>query len=78
MDQDSVENLSTRQKVSQWIEKLSRSYRDKFHKAQWIEIALTFAEKRRKRGSIDANLSRIYREAVELEENRFLKERKNT
>jgi len=56
----------------------SRSYRDKFQNARWIEIALTFVEKRRKRGLIDANLSRIYREVVELEENRFFKERKNT
>ena len=78
MDREAVKNLLTRQKFSQWIEKLSRSYRDKFQKAQWIEIVLTFVKKRRKRGTIDANLSRIYRKAVELEENEFFKERKNT
>ena len=85
-----VEDLSTA-KVPRWIEKLSRiyrpdrkfldgsrSYRDKFQKAWWIEIALTSIEKRRMRGLIDANLSRICREAVELEENEFFKERKNT
>ena len=78
-------------KVPQWIEKLSRiyrldrkfldglrSYQDKFQKAQWIENALTSIEKRRKGGLIDANLSRICREAIEFKENRFFKERKNT
>ena len=33
MDQESVEDLSAKQKVSQWIENLSRSYRDKVQKA---------------------------------------------
>ena len=88
--QGAVEDLSTT-KVPRWIEKLSRiyqldrkfldrlrSYRDKFQKVRWIEIALTSIEKRRKRGSIDTKLLRICREAVELEENRFFKERKNT
>ena len=65
-------------KVPRWIEKLSRSYRDEFQKAQWIEIALTFVKKGSLRGSIDKNLLRIYREAIELEENEFFKERKNT
>ena len=64
-------------KGSQQIEKLSmmcqldrkfldglRSYQDKFQKAQWIENALTSIEKRRKWGLIDANLSRICREAI--------------
>ena len=55
-----------------------RSYQYKFQKALWIEIVLTSVEKRRKRGSIDANLSRIYREAIELKEKEFFKERKNT
>ena len=87
---ESIEDLLTT-KVPQWIEKLSRiyqldrkfldgsrSYQDKFQKAQWIENALTSIEKRRKRGLIDANLSRICREAIEFKENRFFKERKNT
>ena len=65
-------------KVPRWIEKLSRSYRDEFQKAQWIEIALTFVKKGSLRGSIDKNLLRIYREAIELEENEFFKEWKNT
>ena len=29
MDRESVEDLSSRQKVSRWIENLSRSYQDK-------------------------------------------------
>ena len=77
-------------KVPRWIKILSRiyrldrkfldgsrSYRDKFQKAQWIEIMLTSVETRRKRGSIEVNLLRIYREAVELEEKRFFKEEKS-
>ena len=78
MDREAIKNLSTRQKVSWWIEKLSRSYRDKFQRARWIKIALTTVKKRRKRGSIDVSLSRICRKAIKLEENRFFKERKNT
>ena len=65
-------------KVPRWIEKLSRSYQDEFQKAQWIEIALTSVEKGSLKGSIDKNLSRICQEAVELEENEFFKEWKNT
>ena len=57
-DQDAVEDLSSRQKVSRWIENLSRSYRDKVQKARWIEIVLTSIETRRKGGLIDSNLSR--------------------
>ena len=77
MDQDSVENLSVRQKVSRWIEKLSSSYRKKFQKARWIKIVITSVEKSIKRGSIDENLLRICREAVELDKKRvFQKEEK--
>ena len=39
---------------------------------------ITSVEKSIKRGSIDENLLRICREAIELEENEFFKERKNT
>ena len=78
MDREAVENLSAIQKVFRWIEKLLRHHQDEFQKAQWIEIVLTSVEKRRKRGTIDANLLRIYRKAVELEEKEFFKERKNT
>ena len=45
MDQESIKNLS-------------RSYQDKVQKARCIEIALTFIKTRRKRGSIDSNLSK--------------------
>ena len=58
MDRTAIEHLSSRQKVSWWIENLSSCYREKVQKAQWIEIALTSIETRRKRGSIDSNLSR--------------------
>ena len=77
MDREAVENLSARQKVSRWIEKLSRIYREEVQKPWWIEIAITSIEKRRKRGSIETNLSRIYQEAVELEEKEFFKEEKH-
>ena len=56
----------------------SRSYRDTPQKAQWIKYAIRSIEKGRQRGSIDANLSRICREAIELKEKEFFKEMKNT
>ena len=55
---------------------LSRIYREETQKARWIEIPLRSVEKRRKKGSIDANLSRICQEVVELEERRFFKKGK--
>ena len=68
----------------QWIKNLSRiyrpngkfldglrSYREELQKARWIEIPLTSIETRRKRGSIETNLSRICREADELDKNSF-------
>ena len=70
-------DVSARHKVSRWIEKRLKSYRDKVQKSRWIEIALSFVETRRKRGSIKVNLLRICREAVELEEKRFFKEEKH-
>ena len=78
MDRDYVEDLSARQKLSRWIKKLSRSYQDKFQKARWIEIVLRSVKKGSPRGSIDKKLSRIYQEAVELEEKEFIKKRKST
>ena len=78
MDRKAIENLSARQKIARWIEKLSKSYRDEIQKAQWIEIALTSIELRRNRGLIEENLLRICRKTVKLEENEFFKERKNT
>ena len=50
MDREFVEDLLAKQKVSRWIENLSRSYQDKIQKARWIEIALTSVETRRKKG----------------------------
>jgi len=78
MDRDSIENLSAKQKLSRWIENLSRSYRDKFQIARWIKYAIRSVEKRSPRGSIDRKLSRIYREVIELDKKQFFKERKNT
>ena len=70
-------NLSRCCRESVWIEILSRiyrldkkfldgsrSYRDKFQKARWIKIALTSIVKRRKRGSVNANLSRSCQAAI--------------
>ena len=75
---ESVEKLSVKQKFSWWIENLSRNYWDKFQIARWIEITIRSVEKRSPKGSIDSNLLRIYREAVELDKRQFFKERKNT
>ena len=76
-DREAVKDVLARHKVSRWIEKRLKSYRDKVQKSQWIKIALTFVESRRKKGSIEVNLLRICREAVELEEKRFFKEEKH-
>ena len=53
-----------------------RSYLDEIQKSRWIENVIRSIEKRRKKGSIDANLSRICQEVVELEERRFFKKGK--
>ena len=82
------------EKVPQWIKILSRIYRpDKsfLMDREAVEKPLRqikeslmdrecakSVEKGSPRGSIDKNLSRICREAIELEEKEFLKERKNT
>ena len=58
--------------------KLLRIYRKETQKSWWIKILIRSVKKRRKRGSIEDNLSRICREAVELEKNVFFKEGKNT
>ena len=56
--------------------KLSRFYQEKTQRPQWIEIPSRSIEKRRKNGSIEENLLRIYREVVELEEKEFFKKGK--
>ena len=58
MDQEAVEKLSRIYRPDSKLLDGSRSYQDKFQKARWIKIALTSIVKRRKRGSINANLSR--------------------
>ena len=73
-----IEQLSTRQKLSQWIENLLRSYQDKFQVAQWIKDAIRSVKKKSPRVSIDSYLSRICQEAVELDKKQFLKRKKNT
>ena len=57
---------------------MSKSYRDKVQKARWIEIALTSIETRRKRGSIDSNLSRAVEKLSRCAKKNFFKEEKNT
>ena len=75
-DRESIEDLSAIQKVSRWIENISRSYRDKVQRARWIEIALTSVETRRKRGLIDSNLSRGIKKLSRLLKNSFSRKRK--
>ena len=77
MDRESVEDLSTRQNVSRWIEKLSRSYRNKFQKAQWIEIALTSIEKGRSKILMDSQLSRAVENLLRLLKNSFSRREKH-
>ena len=74
MDLEAIKNLSARQKVSRWIEKLSRQISERL----MDQIVLTSIEKRRKIGSIEENLLRICREAIMLKENRFFKKKKKT
>ena len=61
---------------SQWIEKLSRCYQEGTeHKKipQMIEKLSRIYQEKRNKGLIERNLSRIYREAIELEEKEFFK-----
>ena len=60
------------------LKKLSSIYQEETQKSRWIEILIKSIKKRRKRGLIEENLLRICREVVELEENEFFKEGKNT
>ena len=65
---------------SRWIEKLSRCYQeDREHREipRWIENLLRLYQERRKKSSIERNLLRICRGAIELEENEFFKEEKH-
>ena len=71
-----IENLSAWQKVSWLIENLSRSYRDKVQKSQWIEIAITSIETRRKKGLDRSKAVKRYQEVVEMLKNSFSKKRK--
>ena len=76
MDRESIEDLSSKQKVSRWIENLSRSYRDKVQKSRWIEIAITSIETRRKKGLDRLKAVKRYQEVVEMLKNSFSKKRK--
>ena len=58
-------------KLLNGLKKLSSIHREETQKPRWIEIAIRSVETRRRRGSIEENLSRIYQEAVELEEKEF-------
>ena len=66
--------------LENWLDgskNLSRFYQEETQKSRWIENAIRSIEKRRKKGSIKDNLSRICQEVVELEENEFFKEEKH-
>ena len=52
MDRGAIEQLSRRQKLSQWIEDLSRSYQD--------------CDKKKLKSSIDSLSVKSYREAIEI------------
>ena len=47
MDRTAIENLSSKQNVSRWIENLSRSYRDKFSKALMDQNSINFYRERK-------------------------------
>ena len=73
------ESINQTEGSEKWLDgskKLSRIYLEEAQKAQWIEIPLRSIAKRRKKGLIEENLSRICREAIKLEENEFFKGRK--
>ena len=69
MDRESVEDLSARQKVSRWIKKLSGRTPD----ISMDRKCVNFCWERRKIGSTNRNLSRIYWEAVKLDKSSFSK-----
>ena len=57
------------------VEKLSRRI---LKKARWNEIAIIAIKKGSSRGSIDSLTVERYPEAVEIAQNQFFKEEKNT
>ena len=78
MDQKAIEKLSTKQKLSQWIENLSRNYQEKFQKASMDQRCIKICQEKKSKG-LDRQLSvKICREVVELDKKQFFKERKNT
>ena len=73
------ESIDQTESLKIWLDgskKLSRIYQGETQKSQWIENLSRSIKKRRKKGLIEGNLLRIYREAVELEERRFFKKGK--
>ena len=76
IDRWSIENLSSRQraqKISSMDREAIENLLRRNPKPRWIEILSRSVDKRRKKGLIEENLSRICREVVELEENVFSK-----
>ena len=69
------ESIGQTENLEIWLDK-SRIYQEETQKSRWIENPSRSVEKRRKKVSIERNLSRIYQKAVELEENRFFKKGK--
>ena len=65
MDRESIEDLSSRQRVSRWIVNLSGSYQDKFSKTSMGWDCDNSCLERRSRGSIDSLVVERYREAIE-------------
>ena len=76
MYQESISQTKGSEKCLDGAKKMSRFYQEETQKAQWIEIPLRSVKKRIKKGSIERNLLRICREAVQLEENSFFKKGK--
>ena len=75
MDREAIENLSSKQKLSRWIENLSRSYRDKFQKVSMDRRCIKICREKEAQGS---RWIVICLEVVKLDKNRFFKEEKNT
>ena len=65
--QESFSQTKSSEILALWIKKLSRFYLRRNPKTSMNRVLLRSIEKRRKKSSIEGNLSRIYREAVELE-----------
>ena len=77
MDREAIEHLSSIQKLSQWIKKLSSSYWDRFLKTSVDWNCDNNCWEKKIKILIDNLAVKRYREAVRIAQKQFFKEEKN-